>query len=337
LGVQASDLAGNAGAARVDFTLHVSASSSLKPVINTVDQGSGLSQVMYWTSPSPSPAVVDAYSRSGQFTIEGTATKGDAISLWDNNHGVLLGGGSITADANGHWSYAVSGLGYGPHSFQTMETDAGGNQGISNTYTVLVDGTAPTVAITNVAAAVTKSGTVLTLTGSYGDALTAARAVSVTIDNSVTANATLTNSSVNGAWSYTASGLSNAIHFFTAQGTDLAGNVSASANPAVYGTAGSDTFNFGNGTLPINAAVTGGGSGDVFSFSGNFGIDKVMDFSPSEDTLRFAASQFNGLAAVLSHAQQAGNDLVITLDAHDSVTLLNTKLSALSTTNVVFV
>jgi Ca2+-binding RTX toxin-like protein len=48
------------------------------------------------------------------------------------------------------------------------------------------------------------------------------------------------------------------------------------------------------------------------------------------DVVQFSTSVFDSFASVLAHAAQVGQDVVISADANDSLTLKNTKLSALN-------
>ena len=46
--------------------------------------------------------------------------------------------------------------------------------------------------------------------------------------------------------------------------------------------------------------------------------------------IQFSKSVFDSFASVLAHATQVGQDIVISADAGDSVTLKNTKLTAIN-------
>ena len=79
-----------------------------------------------------------------------------------------------------------------------------------------------------------------------------------------------------------------------------------------------------------NDTLTGGAGSDTFVFSSAiFGKDTIMDFTPGVDVLQFDHSVFTDAATALSHAAQVGGDVVVTLDANDTVTLHNTNLMAL--------
>jgi Ca2+-binding RTX toxin-like protein len=76
--------------------------------------------------------------------------------------------------------------------------------------------------------------------------------------------------------------------------------------------------------------ILNGGTGtDTFIFKADFGSNMVNNFTPGADLLEFNQSMFASAAAVLSHAQQVGSDVVITYDALDTVTLDNMQLASL--------
>jgi len=98
------------------------------------------------------------------------------------------------------------------------------------------------------------------------------------------------------------------------------------------GLTGADTLNGGIG----NDTLTGGDGADRFVFTGAFGTDVVTDFQ-GNDVIQLDASAFANFAAVQSHAQQVGLDVVITLDAANTITLQNTALASLNSGDFLFV
>ncbi len=76
-----------------------------------------------------------------------------------------------------------------------------------------------------------------------------------------------------------------------------------------------------------------GGHSDTFVFASNFGKNAVIsDFHASganHDVVQFNKSVFDGFAEVLTHATQAGHDVVIATGHGDSLTLKNTKVALL--------
>jgi len=75
--------------------------------------------------------------------------------------------------------------------------------------------------------------------------------------------------------------------------------------------------------------LTGGGGADTFVFRADFGQDTVTDFTPGVSLLSFHDALFVDGADVLAHAAQVGDDVVITYDTDDTVTLKHVELTAL--------
>jgi Ca2+-binding RTX toxin-like protein len=108
----------------------------------------------------------------------------------------------------------------------------------------------------------------------------------------------------------TLSGISNAI--------------GSAFNDTFYGTTGDNTF-------------TGLGGADSFAFSPSFGHDTIADFSEGQgDTITFYGSIFANYADMTSHAAQSGSNVVITDTGGDTLTLLNTTLAGLHSSDFVF-
>ena len=68
---------------------------------------------------------------------------------------------------------------------------------------------------------------------------------------------------------------------------------------------------------------TGLGGVDTFVFRPAFGHDTITDFHPGQDVIDFDHTLFADISTILSHATAVGANTVITLDASDTVTLLN--------------
>ena len=83
----------------------------------------------------------------------------------------------------------------------------------------------------------------------------------------------------------------------------------------LFGGDDADVLNGGTG----NDTLNGGNGWDVFKAGLSGGNDTVTDFSYLEDQLDFSAYGLNTYAAIMSHAQQAGANVVFTLepDGHD--------------------
>jgi Ca2+-binding RTX toxin-like protein len=114
-------------------------------------------------------------------------------------------------------------------------------------------------------------------------------------------------------------------------------------NDTLIGGRGADTLNGGGGA----DVITGGEGADHFVFTGPqaavFGGatgPTITDFVASgaaHDVAQFDASVFADFASLQQHMAQVGADVVITLDATDTVTLQNVALSSLSAQDFLFV
>ncbi|HWU15354.1 MAG TPA: FG-GAP-like repeat-containing protein [Caulobacter sp.] len=78
---------------------------------------------------------------------------------------------------------------------------------------------------------------------------------------------------------------------------------------------------------------------DKFVLPGGFGNDTIVNFDTDgadHDLIRFSKSVFKTYDEIMSHAQQVGLDVVITVDAHSSLTLHHTLISSLSADDFLF-
>jgi hypothetical protein len=98
----------------------------------------------------------------------------------------------------------------------------------------------------------------------------------------------------------------------------------------------SDTMNDSRGE--ITDGITAAAS-DTFIYKGNFGNEEISGFvtGTNHDTINFGTSDFASFTALSKHMTQAGANVVIRLDAADSITLDNITLASLSATDFKFV
>ncbi len=78
---------------------------------------------------------------------------------------------------------------------------------------------------------------------------------------------------------------------------------------------------------------------DTFDFSGSFGHNTITGFvstTKAHDTIHFLSDDFANYAAVQSHMAQVGTDVVITLDAADTIVLEHQTLANLTTSDFTF-
>ena len=91
-----------------------------------------------------------------------------------------------------------------------------------------------------------------------------------------------------------------------------------------------DTFDASPGTT--TGAITASSS-DLLEFNGNFGEETIDNFtagaSSTHDTLEFSTSDFASYTALTGAIFQVGSNVMITLDAADSITLNQVSLSSL--------
>jgi hypothetical protein len=73
---------------------------------------------------------------------------------------------------------------------------------------------------------------------------------------------------------------------------------------------------------------------DEFVFAPNFGNETISNFEPSRNVIALPHVDFANFAAVMAHAQQVNADTVITLDAHNTITIKDTVISSLNASNV---
>jgi hypothetical protein len=218
----------------------------------------------------------------------------------------------------------TSELSAGAHTLTATATDAAGNtSGASQPFDPVIGDGAPTsgVDITNVYQ--NWWGHSATIKG-IADADS-----QVKVYDGTTSLGTVTTAS-DGTWTLkTSSALSNTVHTFTGQEIDGTGHAVASSGSAILGSTRSNTLTSTSG----DDLFVGNGGADTFVFAQNFGNDVIKDFGTygrSHDVVQFSKSVFDSFASVLAHAAQVVQDVVISADADNSLTLKNTKLSAIN-------
>ena len=99
------------------------------------------------------------------------------------------------------------------------------------------------------------------------------------------------------------------------------------------GTAANETFySFGG-----NDTMYGGGGDDTFVFDQNYGNDTINDFKNGNDVIELSSALFSDYSDVMSHANQIGDDVVITYDINNSLTLKSMTLTNLVSSDFHFV
>ena len=99
----------------------------------------------------------------------------------------------------------------------------------------------------------------------------------------------------------------------------------------------------GNNTLTGlgGADILTGNSGlDTYVFGAGFGRDTITDFAEDgiadHDTIRFEDGLFADFADVQAHAAQSGNDVLITYNVSNRITLSNMQLGDLTADDFLF-
>jgi hypothetical protein len=93
-------------------------------------------------------------------------------------------------------------------------------------------------------------------------------------------------------------------------------------------------------TSAKSETLSGGDGSDRFIFASEFGIDTILDFAASgvaSDLIEFSTSVFSNFAEVQAASTQDGANVVIEFDQANAITLSNTLLSDLNSSNFEFV
>jgi beta-glucanase (GH16 family) len=313
LSARAADAAGNTGAASAVLGFTVDTQAPASPT--------GLADA----------AIVNGYVDKAADTagqkLTGAAEAGAAVTVFDG--GQVLG--VITADALGHWTFALGVLAEGPHQLTASATDAAGNTGAASAglaFTVDTHILIPAVAdvVQNAAGQTVISG--VTDPGSTVAIADGARPLGSAI------------TTASGSWSF-AFALSGAgVHSFTQSAMDPAGNVASSAGVTLYSAQPNQTLVGGAGADVLigrgGDTLTGGAGADHFVFNGAFGKETIQDFTPGVDEIQLDHAFVPDLAHVLAAAQQVGADVTITIGRNDVLTLHNVTLGALHAADFLF-
>ncbi|MBZ6410515.1 MAG: Ig-like domain-containing protein, partial [Kalamiella piersonii] len=218
-----TDAAGNVSTPTDAFALTVDAGAppATSSLVVTDDSGSTLVQLANGDS-----------TRDATPVQSGVTTAGALVTLYNGDQ-VL---GSVTADANGQWSFTPNALTDGSYAFRAASDDGTGTVTDSPVLNITVDTVAPesaagvtlTDANGNAIAAdgVTSSSTpVLSGTAEPGSIVTVSDGSSVLGTTTVAQD---------GSWSFTAPTLAQGVHSLTSTITDAAGNVSAPTTPFAF-------------------------------------------------------------------------------------------------------
>ncbi|MCA6106393.1 5'/3'-nucleotidase SurE [Bradyrhizobium cenepequi] len=118
-------------------------------------------------------------------------------------------------------------------------------------------------------------------------------------------------------------------HVWGGKGKDML--LGGNGNDYLKGGDGSDVLNGGAG----NDIMWGSAGHDTFVFNGDFGHDRVSDFT-HQDAISFDHSVFNSFQDVMAAAHRAGHDTVIEVDASTTLTLEHVLPSQLHASDFLF-
>jgi Ca2+-binding RTX toxin-like protein len=254
--------------------------------------------------------VGDGITKIAKVMLDGSAEAGASVSIYDG--AAVIGTG--TADPSGKFSIAAtSPLSEGAHDLIATAADLAGNVGpASARLHVVVDTTAPVTAITDVTqTSTTTRGVTTTSTVVHGHSESGS---AVTLSDTVGTTTSVLNSAIvadaSGNWSYAVTNLSNVVHSFTASATDVAGNVGAPGNIALFGTIGFDWLKGGAGNDVLIGQkgidlMTGGLGSDTFVFHLQSDLNAITDFDPAHDALAIDHAMLPGSANVTNDATLA--------------------------------
>ncbi|MCA0042067.1 S8 family serine peptidase [Celeribacter litoreus] len=108
--------------------------------------------------------------------------------------------------------------------------------------------------------------------------------------------------------------------------------VGGNGNDELYGGEGDDIIFGGNG----DDIMSGGTGVDTFIFTNGFGNDDIIQFDDDVIDLSGVSEITNAGDLANNHASQVGNDVVIYIDADNSISLLGTNLNDLGADNFIF-
>ena len=150
---------------------------------------------------------------------------------------------------------------------------------------------------------------------------------------------------VAGAQNTGGAGVDTLVNFENLTGSNFNDTLTAGAAASLLiGAAGNDTVSGGVGNDILiggagNDSLDGGVGTDSFTGDKSFGNDIVTGFGATgatHDTIDFSTAVFANFAAVQSHMAQSGANVVITLDAADTITLKGVTLASLTAADFTF-
>ena len=275
-----------------------------------------------------SGTVGDHITNDNTLTLTGTAPANSTVKVYDGT--TLLS--SVTANANGDWSYTTAALANGPHSFTATATSSGTTSAPSSSLSVTMDTVAPAAPV--ITTETINGNNSVTLAG------TAEGNSAVRVFDGATQIGTTT-ANGGGAWSYTTSILTSGAHILTATATDTAGNASVTSqpvNPVIDGASGTTTNLVVNGDFETGDFTGWALSGNVapgsygpqtyinsIAESGQYaaGLGPMGSDGTLSQAIQSAAGQHYTLSFWLANAGGAPNDFTAKWNGQTLVALVN--------------
>ncbi|MFN6050575.1 MAG: Ig-like domain-containing protein, partial [Planctomycetia bacterium] len=207
LSATATDVYGNISLASAPTNLVIDTTAPTKPIITGIGPDNGVS-------------TTDKITSANVLTLTGTAEANSVITVYDNGNKI----GTTTTDSNGVWTFITPTLADGSNRFSANATDAAGNKSVNaDSYTMVVDASAPTAPVINSLPSPNGDNTpTISGTGEPGAVVT------------INANGSPIGTAVvdaNGYWNFTpTTPISDGTTAFTAIQKDTAGNTSPTSN-----------------------------------------------------------------------------------------------------------
>lgn len=257
----------------------------------------------------------DGITNVAQFTITGAADPGVHVALYDGT--TLVGAGDADATTGAFSFTTASALPDGVHTLTAQATNAAGASLSSAGLNVTVDTHAGAGAFGGFSETTSGKSLTVVLTGTATDSGSGVSTVGVFQDGVAVGSV----KPVGGAWSFTQAKVTDAVHTYTLQTTDVAGNVGPGSSTLILGSSaankivGGATNDFIHGGGGADT-LTGGGGSDVFVYDslndaaiakGKAGaVETITDFQSGTDKVDLSPlghMSFGGQSTALSAHQ----------------------------------
>jgi Ca2+-binding RTX toxin-like protein len=331
-------------AATTDAAGNVATSNAITVTVDTHAPNAPVLALALGAGVANGVTAAEATAASGVVTISGEAGSDLAVTFSNGTHTLtehLTGTGAPEAVTLTSANLAT--LGDGAIYVSATATDAAGNVSAEAGVTFTLDTADPVLAVTNITYDATTK--LSTITGTSEDGATVVVSDNGALVGTVTANGS-------GVWSLTVNAPSNTLHKYTESSTGLAGHTSSSAGVAYYQNSANHTLSGTDNHNDVligrpNDVLTGGTGNDLFVFNSGFGKETITDFTQGADQIELSKSLFTAgmtndqmaswVQAHTTVSGAGGADLVVQIDAQDTITLKGMGHSSLQTGDLIFV